>query len=394
MRKQKNSGGVLAITIIIWLLAITAITAAGLVFYALIIVPNQQDDPPSVVSISETPIPVTSISEEPVSVSREETIEYINLANTFHPLGKSVNSKKIYNANGTLRNEYTYDEYGRLLYFYSHSSTSLTKTAWSNDLEVISTYTNNKHFGDEYYDKDHNLTLFKNIKNGYSYSYTYDSNGNRLTEDYLTEQGACRHTEYTYDLSGNCIISECSINNEFFSRQEFLYRDSKIASDQYSFLGVDKTIHNTSGKYKYDKDGRLLLFYRIEHKDTGDRLIEWEENSYDSFGRILHHEKSADSSARAYEESYEYSPDGLSADYSFRYYDSSTKLTDFSYESGTGHLEYDQAGNIIERILYYQNGTIHSEKYVNTYDSDYDIVAQIIYINGEISSSEETEYFN
>lgn len=104
MRKQKNSGGVLAITIIIWLLAITAITAAGLVFYALIIVPNQQDDPPSVVSISETPIPVTSISEEPVSVSQEETVEYINLANTFHPLGKSVNSKKIYNANGSLRN--------------------------------------------------------------------------------------------------------------------------------------------------------------------------------------------------------------------------------------------------------------------------------------------------
>jgi len=335
---------------------------------------------------------LVSISEDPV-VTPE--VVYTNEAATYKAPDKAVASMLCYNADGSLRNEYKYDEYGRLMYFYSHSSTSETEITYADGYEILSTYTNTKHFGDEYYDLNHNLILFNNLKNGYSYSYEYDSNGKVLSESYLTNTGASRNTVYTYDSTGNLSTVTCTLNDVLNSRVSYSYENGLLAKEISSSLISNSKYADYETLYSYDSNGRLLSTRKYSLTDgvPSSEPVQWSETKYDDFGRVVELAQTCDSSERIYREKYKYSENGLEGRCDYGYYYAATDEYDPLFENGYILYMWDKVGNVTSKACYPSVGESTIERHEYKYDKDHCIISQTNYFNDAVSSSYKYVYF-
>lgn len=354
---------------------------------------KQKTDSSKAIPDSLTPPVSVSISEDPVV---PEPIIYTNEAATYVSKQKSIASMLCYNADGSLRNEYRYDEFGRLLYFYSHSSESRTEISYTEEYEILSTYTNGKYFGDEYYDLNHNLIFFKNYKNGYEYSYEYDANGNMLSESYTTDAGATRQTLYTYNPDNTVASVSCTLNEVRTSYSEYTYDKGLLIKEFTStpVAGSDCSDYETF--YSYDSENRLISTkkYRANQDYISSDPVQWVENTYDGFGRLVKLEKTCDSEARIYCEEYEFDANGLSAVCRYSYKNALTGETDTLFDYGYIIYCYDKVGNTTLKETHPSKGEVIKESFSYEYDSDYCIIRQVNSFNGTVSSSYEYHYYD
>lgn len=279
------------------------------------------------------------------------------------PKNKQVKTRRELYSDGSVRGEYEYDEFGRLRYFKSHSSETITSVTYDSSFEVIETYTNEKHFGDEYYDSMKRLVRLNNLKNGCEYLYTYDDNGNLIKEDYHTTVDTSRFTDYTYDQAGRLIGSKNYINGSLSATYSYEYNeDSLLCTETYSFNLYDSTPETVISSYEYDE-----------------------------LGRISNLHKSWASTEKYYCETYSYNASGLTCtvDYGTFF---KNGLRDAGSSNGSIIYTYDSVGNILEKVTSLLNGITTYEKHEYLYDDDYCILKDTLYLNEELSSVIEYTY--
>jgi len=185
-----------------------------------------------------------------------------------------------------------------------------------------------------------------------SWTYTYDSDGNMLSEerDYGADgTGAERHT-YTYDANGNILIEEVS--------------GGGLGNQRYT--------------YTYDSDGNMLT---EELEDEGN---DWRYTyTYDTNGNMLSEER-------------DYGADGtVDERYTYTYDANGNMLSEEVYGAdGTVNerytYTYDANGNMLsEEVDHDADGTVDKLKsWTYTYDSDGNMLSAEFYgADGTLSSS-------
>ncbi len=148
--------------------------------------------------------------------------------------------------NGSMDNEYVYDDKGNLV----------KHTSWAGDFP---------QFGYEYtYDDQGNMIKevvlrgeydFKILQVSYTTDYTYDKDGNMTAKAWTYPNGSTTRTDYVYDKDGNLIREEMgAVVVEYFYD-----KDGKLLEEKHADAVV---------QYTYDKDGKLTKTQRDENVNT------------------------------------------------------------------------------------------------------------------------------
>ena len=247
--------------------------------------------------------------------------------------------------NYVIENYWEYDERGSLL----RDERKETNRDASTILDIIESYSykydengriQEKTFCYENYQTSADGTN-QAIKQQQRYVYTFDANGRRLTESiYLEGSSVPRTTSWIYDENGYLIKETEETSGEYYERlytYNELGKRGSYTKNTYYFGKLHKSVEE---EYAYDAQGNRIAETIVEKTEYNEerRTYRWE---YDDAGRII-----------TYEE-----PDGT-----------------------TEHNEYDQAGNLIRKLVYDSNGAKKQEG-VYTF-----------YPNGEKKEAQDTVY--
>ena len=183
------------------------------------------------------------------------------------------------------KEEYTYDENGNeLTYTYS----KYINDAWVRIAESI--YIN----GEE--KEVYSLYLNSDDTFNYKYEYTYDENGNRLTNTYSeyinNEWVNTSKWEYTYDENGNQLTSIYSeyIDNAWVDTKKWEYtydENGNVLTETYLKYIDNVWVYIYKYEYTYDENGnRLTNTYSEYINNEGVDTSKW-EYTYDENGNQL-----------------------------------------------------------------------------------------------------------
>lgn len=334
--------------------------------------------------IEEKPLPIPEPSRTNEKGSVQVTPGNLHILEVYYP-------------DGIARGTYEYDEAGRLRSYSSKSTTTTTELTVEDGLEVLTTYSDGKLYSYEYYDSSMRLIKNDNIKNGFTYVYEYDNNGNIISETYTTTEGVLRVTTRKY--KGTSLShSEYYIDSEPASITDYEYNpDGTLKSENYFYVGVDTKWHETVTTYSYDKNGLQTGFFAktklASDDDSAFKDYAWKHVSYDDFGRITELSETKDSTNHIYEEKLSYNENGLICTNEFRYYFADTGKTDYLSSSGTIETTYDRVGNVISKITNLSTGSESIDKYEYTYDKDNNILTETCTQNDSIVYKKVYSYY-
>ena len=243
--------------------------------------------------------------------------------------------------NGSLNNEYEYDDKGNLI----------KHTSWLGKYP---------QFGYEYAYDDQGRMIrevvlrgnpdFNILELSYTTEYTYDKDGNRTSRTWTYQNGSTTRTDYTYDKDGNLIREK---TGEIIVVEYVYDKRGKLLEENYQ----DATV-----QYTYDKDGNLIKKQRDEQVNTTSEYVN--EYFYDENGRLIKETYQGYGNSVSQEVKattlYSYDQDGnlIKKDES-RITGANLYVTNFTYDSN---------GNLIEFI----ESSVGSQTYV--YKMEYQLV--------------------
>ena len=252
---------------------------------------------------------------ESMTVARGTSSSAISATTEYHlTYDANGNITHIYDQDGTLLNQYAYDELGQLIYEAYDSSNYWFEYEYTYDgagnrimRQIASHQTNATYAGDRLltyanstatYDELGNMTQYGSSSGGTQYewqgrqmvssrsysvdattgaitysdiaTYTYNSDGIRTSK---TVDGI----KHEYILDGSRIVAEKWVENHIEFVMVFLYDDTN--SPIGFLLRTDSAAHNDYNAYFYEKNffGDVMAIY----DDSGTKVAEY---SYDAFG--------------------------------------------------------------------------------------------------------------
>ncbi len=226
--------------------------------------------------------------------------------------------KQIYNISFNLdgmfstKSEYTYDESGNRL---TRAYSKYINDEWVKYLE-------SKYIGDE--EKTlYSISFNSEDEFDYKIEYTYDENGNRLTDTYskyINDQWV-KYTEYKYINNERKTVYETysKLDGTFDRRYEYTFDDKgNQLSYMLSMYKNNSWTYSLKSEYTYDESGNQLSWISSNYID-GDWTYDFKyEFSYDNNGNELNHIVS----------NYENNSWTYSCKYEYTYDDNGNKLTE------------------------------------------------------------------
>lgn len=187
------------------------------------------------------------------------------------------------------------------------------------------------------YDENGNLLTEQKYDNGKETSrtiYTYDENGNLLTEQDFNKDKEVNRTVYTYDGNGNPLTKQAFRNDKETSRTVYTY-DALNHLVQKANVS-DKTILS---EYTYNDSGELIqeIDYNVTSNDYSTHNYKYSQN-----GDLMHKSVSFSYDNSFYTEDYEYSCDEagkLLQKTCYNFSNQGSYIDDYKYE-------YDQDGDL------------------------------------------------
>ncbi|MBQ9607953.1 MAG: hypothetical protein IJV15_00750 [Lachnospiraceae bacterium] len=193
-------------------------------------------------------------------------------------------------------------------------------------------------------------------------------------------------TIYTYDDNGNLIEEKSynsSLGDRWFQKWNYFYDEKgRIIKELFYNQYVPEEFEDLSWyqieTYKYDSNGNLVEYYHSDEGASGTTFYE-----YDNNGKLI---KATDSSLVGYCTIYEYDANGkISVE------TSNDKNGNLSHKAT---YQYDSNGTLVEKVEDYENTNDYGDnwRYVEKYDSHWNLCTKTDYKNGEIW--DEHEYQN
>lgn len=207
------------------------------------------------------------------------------------------------------------------------------------------------------------------------YTYTYDGDGNILTELSAVNGASTRRTEYTYDLHGN-LRSKATTNYDSGSPsvQTVEYAVGGYDEEGEPLVSVSYTCDLNGNEterteYTYDEEWNILEITTTDADGT--ETITYE---YDSAGNLLSNGTC----------NYEYDADGNLL-WKIQYDEDGSVWRKTEYT-------YDANGNLLREIKYAEDGSVRS-KTEYTYDADGNLLQEDYYKDGELNRQTFCEVF-
>ncbi|MCM1092211.1 MAG: protein kinase, partial [Butyrivibrio sp.] len=217
----------------------------------------------------------------------------------------------------------------------------------------------------------------------YYEEFTYDENGNQLTELNQYDWGSYEYTN-TYDENGNRLTLRGEIDGRLYSSEVNTYDANGNALTLTSmYYNEDGTTTSSVYQYSYDADGNKLI-QRYEYEKDG-TLVESQEYTYDASGNELTMRWEKEKALYRLEEA--------------TYDVAGNKLTEIVY-NGDGTIYertryyYDEKGNMLSYTVYDADDKI-SYKGEYTYDEKNQEVTSVFYsslFTDELKLSTRQEY--
>ena len=220
--------------------------------------------------------------------------------------------------NGSLNNEYEYDDKGNLV----------KETIWSGDTPIS---------GREYvYDDQGNLIQEKELRGmldlpylqlSYTIDYTYDQDGNMTSMTVTYQNGSTARTDYVYDENGNLIRKEMGavvVEYVYDDKGNILEEKNNSTTVQYTY---DQNGHLTQKISKNLTSGYVEYSFIYEYDGNGNVIKETQESqmnghykgvtsyTYDKNGNLIQKALSYNSNGNDYAQNFVYDSHGNLIEY-------------------------------------------------------------------------------
>jgi len=250
-------------------------------------------------------------------------------------------------------------------------------------------------------DGEKNITVIFKEGRFYTFTYSYDSNNNRIEEISYNSHGSVeRRTTYSYD-SNNNLIELISYNSggSVGGRLTYSYDSNNNPIEWISYNSHGSVQSRRTYSYDSNNNHIELLIYRSDGS-----LIERQTYSYDyknnrteeivynSDGSINNRVTySYDSNNNRIELIYYDSEGSVGGRRTYSYDSNNNRIEEISYNSH-GSVErrttysYDSNNNLIEQMHYYSDGSV-SARLTYSYDSNNNLIEQMHYnSDGSVSA--------
>ncbi len=254
-----------------------------------------------------------------------------------------------------------------------------------------------------------NTVIRKNTSETTVYIYTYDENGNMLSEVKTAPDGKTYNYHYTYDNNGNLIEMNYSNSSNQTSKDVYTYDDNGVL---LQYVNTNLGGRTTTCVYTYDSNGNLIKDVQTSKGSQPDSevIMEIYEYVYDAHGNLVKEILPAIDGAPAdYGNVYTYdskgnltkivkvASDGKTEMYEYTYDDNSNMVkkeyTNRNNSKDVNEYTYDSEGRVIKEVSYSSENEDRKTVYDYTYDENGNLIKSATTNHaGTVTNSTEIEY--